>query len=260
MVRAAVFGNPISHSLSPSIHQAFAKQFNLPLQYDKILVEHSLKEALECFWAQGGRLANVTAPCKEEAFSLCQNLSMEARIAGSVNTLQWKEGAWWGHNTDGLGFLRALSKQALVLEHKKLLMIGAGGSARGLLGVLQHQPVETIYLFNRTESKAKALSKAFQKVEVIGWDEIHHLSFEGLINTLPSAIQLELPFKLQLKDKAWVFDLNYAQTSPIALALQGKGAKLISGLELLVQQAAESFQWWFELRPDTNLNLPWFKT
>ncbi|HRE30360.1 MAG TPA: hypothetical protein PLD88_00160 [Candidatus Berkiella sp.] len=139
MFEFAVFGDPISHSLSPQIHEAFGKQFGLTIRYERIQTRTGeLQTALTKFKAQGGIGANITVPLKHEAFKLCQQVSSRATVAQAVNTIGWTpQGELWGDNTDGEGLIRDLTaNHQLTLVHKNVLLLGAGGATAGILGPL----------------------------------------------------------------------------------------------------------------------------
>ena len=150
-----VFGNPIKHSKSPNIHRAFARSTQQELAYESQLVEmNGFKSAIESFVQAGGKGANVTVPFKEQALTLSDHLSERARLAGAVNTLSFREGVIYGDNTDGLGLVHDLVSQNVILKHSKILLLGAGGAAKGVILPLLAKNPKNIAIANRTVTKA----------------------------------------------------------------------------------------------------------
>ncbi|TAL63852.1 MAG: shikimate dehydrogenase, partial [Legionella sp.] len=143
--RFAVIGNPVAHSLSPHIHQYFAEQFNIQLTYEKILSQApDFAAQVSYFFSQGGKGLNVTLPFKEEAFALAQIKTPRGQLAGAVNTLWMHAGQLHADNTDGIGFLRDLVRH-IEPQGKQILLLGAGGAARGILGPLSEaQPAKLV--------------------------------------------------------------------------------------------------------------------
>ncbi len=257
----SVFGSPIAHSLSPEIHQAFAKQFHLDLTYTKTACSalDFSRKLTEFKYVHHGVGANITAPLKQQAYALCQAqyLSSRAKLAQSVNTLYWdKNNDLVGDNTDGVGFERDIYDNAQqVFEHQNILIIGAGGAAAGILPIIcAHQP-RAIYLYNRTQLHAQVLAQKHQKVQVMP-PNFKTLHWDWVINT---AGQFDLLKGLNLDSKqvsaAKFYDLSYDKTRQTIFLEQAK--KLFcpvwqrDGYGMLIEQAAESFYIWHHLKPDT---------
>lgn len=259
--RYAVMGNPIAHSKSPRIHTLFAEQTGEQLIYEAILVPRDrFSQAVEQFQAEGGQGLNITVPFKQEAWALVQDMSLRARRAGAVNTILFrKDGTVIGDNTDGEGLIRDLQiNHGVNLESKRILVLGAGGAARGILGPVLEQRPQQLVLANRTASKAVDLARAFTDlgaVEGCGLTELVGRSFDLILNATAAGISGEvppLPADL-LVTGGWCYDLMYAD-EPTAFVRWGNehGARrALDGLGMLVEQAAGSFQLWRGVRPET---------
>ena len=160
--RYAVIGNPIAHSRSPQIHAMFARQTGRALRYDRLLAPLDGFVATTAFVAEGGLGLNVTVPFKQEACALAAgNLSDRARLAGAVNTLSWRNGAWHGCNTDGVGLVSDLLRLGLRLDGARVLLVGAGGAAR-VLQPLAQAGCARIHIVNRTAARALELAEAWR--------------------------------------------------------------------------------------------------
>lgn len=254
MVLFAVFGNPIEHSLSPQIHQTFAKQQQKSLSYQRYSVPlGEFPLAVRDFIQAGGIGANVTVPFKTEAYALADNLTPRAKAAQAVNTLFWRQGQLWGDNTDGAGLVRDITElQQFDLKNKRILLLGAGGATRGvILPLLQQQPA-SLTIANRTFEKAQQLAQLF-KVQSIIMDDIKP-DYEIIINATSGSLQGQ---SLSLMDDVFgraqlVYDLMYAKEPTLFLqqAAQAGCENTVDGLGMLVAQAAESYQWWHDFMPD----------
>jgi shikimate dehydrogenase len=260
--RYAVMGNPIDHSKSPAIHSAFAAQTGELLEYHKILVEiGGLTDAVTTFRADNGRGLNITVPFKLDAFNLADHLSPRAQLAGAVNTLVLEDdGSVSGDNTDGAGLVRDLTvNQNIAIAGKRLLLIGAGGAARGVLGpLLDCQPAELL-IVNRTAARAARLAANFSAAGVpisgCGFEQLPDHAFDLLINASSASLHGEAP---PLPDgsiatDAASYDLMYAAepTPFMRWAAERSSGRSVDGLGMLVEQAAESFHIWRGVRPDT---------
>jgi len=259
----AVIGNPIGHSLSPRIHTAFAEQTGQALHYEAILgPRDAFRETVLDFRDKGGCGMNVTVPFKLEAHALADRLSERAHAAGAVNTLQFLDGIIFGDNTDGAGLVRDLTHNlGCALGGAQVLLLGAGGAARGvLLPLLQQQPA-SLTLANRTVSKAEALSEAFQAhasdtfLRACGFSELDDQRFDVVINATAASLSDDappLPLGIYTKH-ALAYDMMYGKGStPFLEAARNDGAaRTADGLGMLVEQAAESFALWRGVRPDT---------
>jgi len=259
--RYAVIGNPIAHSKSPRIHAAFASQTKQDIQYDRILVEaNCLPQAVNDFRSQAGKGLNITVPFKNDAFDLANSLSERAQLAGAVNTLVLNnDGSLYGDNTDGIGLVRDLtSNHGFNLKAKRLLLLGAGGAVQGvLLPLLQQHPTE-IVIANRTVSKAQALCEKFSaygNISASSFENLAGQSFDGIINGTAASLQGEVPPLPNniLNPDGWCYDMMYSN-EPTAFVCWGneQGAKQsVDGLGMLVEQAAESFELWRGVQPET---------
>ena len=163
--RYAVFGHPITHSKSPEIHAQFARQTGQDLTYEAILAPlDSLQDSLTRFRNEGGKGTNITVPFKEQAYALCDCLTPRAELAGAVNTLMFKDDAMHGDNTDGAGLVRdLLHNHQFTLANKRILLLGAGGAARGVIGPLLECAPANLTVANRTASRAHALAAHFHQ-------------------------------------------------------------------------------------------------
>lgn len=247
----AVFGNPIEHSRSPTIHQLFAHQEKVDLIYEKRLVTHTLAQALHDFENDGGLGANVTVPCKTEAFKLSSQLSERARMAGAVNTLFRlpENQGWYGDNTDGIGLVRDIQRLGVSLHDARILLLGAGGAARGIIYPLKEAGAH-ISIANRTFSKAQELSDWFN-IQAIEFSDITP-SFDMIINSTSASLnQQTLPIDNQVFANAVLaYDLVYGDTAFIQQAKQAKTSLCVDGLGMLVAQAAASYALWRGFEPD----------
>jgi shikimate dehydrogenase len=258
--RYAVFGNPVSHSRSPDIHHAFAAQRGEDLVYERIEAPvDGFPAALAAFFDAGGRGANVTVPFKEQAFDLCDRLTERARQAGAVNTLWRVDGALHGGNTDGAGLVADLrGNQGWALAGRRVLVLGAGGAVRGVLGPLLAQSPAEVVIANRTLGRAEALVAQFAgqgvPMHAAALDQLRQ-PFDVLINAISAGLHGEMPaLDATLVAPASVaYDMVYGtQPTPFMRWAEGLGAAAVcDGLGMLVEQAAEAFQVWRGWRPDT---------
>lgn len=259
--RYAVFGNPIKHSKSPQIHKLFARQTKQSLIYTAELVEiGQFNQAIKDFIKNNGKGLNVTVPFKEDAWSCATQRSDRAQRAGAVNTLIVKpEGELFGDTTDGIGLVRDLTlNHNIQLNDKDILIIGAGGAVRGVLEAILAQQPTSLLITNRTKQKALQLAKDFSdlgNIKGCGLDEIKNASFDIVINGTSASLQGELP---PLPDSIFrknscSYDMMYAsQATPFMQWSTNNGAiKVFDGLGMLVEQAAESFYIWRNVRPET---------
>lgn len=263
-VRYAVFGHPVSHSLSPRIHAAFARQTGIPLAYTAIdAPPHEFVSALDRFVGEGGKGANVTLPLKEAAFAICTRTSERARRAGAVNTLSWNDGQWHGDNTDGIGLVRDLTgRNGLDLRGRRALMLGAGGAARGVAPALLDAGVSELIVVNRTPERADALIDAMGEPDRAlsrYWQDLGDIGDFGLIVNATSAARdggedFDLPFTLTTP-RTLAVDLNYGEASiPFLAWAKAAGCRdAVDGLGMLVEQAAEAFEAWHGTRPDSDV-------
>lgn len=266
-ISCAVIGNPVAHSRSPGIHQQFALQTKLPIEYSRLHAAlDQFESTVQTFFTQGGKGLNVTVPFKLEAWQLARaNLSLRAQLAQAVNTLWMQNGALHGCNTDGIGLVRDLQRLGLTLKDARILMIGAGGAARGVIGPLLEAGCAQLHIVNRTAERAHALVTAWPDVQTLkakrlsagglaqaalaqGWDLVLNASASSLSEAAP-----EVPSGLYASSGC-AYDLMYA-AQPTAFMRQARtdGARHIhDGLGMLVEQAAESFYIWHGVRPETD--------
>lgn len=253
----ALFGHPVAKSLSPRIHAQFGKQCGIALEYRAIDTEaEAFASALETFAKAGGIGANVTLPLKTQALAFCSDLDPYAQAAGAVNTLVRRGNHWFGANTDGIGLIADLrQRQHLRLSGRRVLMIGAGGAARGVLAPLQAEGVDEIVIVNRSAEGAKALAEplqlAWSTLDQLGslgaFDLIVHASSRGHAERAP----VDWPAQLA-SPQAVLVELSYGQAAAPTLAWASELEIVgIDGLGMLIEQAAEAFALWHGIRPDT---------
>ena len=257
----AVMGNPVSHSLSPVIHQMFAKQCGITLEYTAIHVETGeFESAVSQFWDRGGKGLNITVPFKLEAWQLADSRSSRAGLAGAVNTLKLEEnGDVFGDNTDGVGMLRDISNNLdKTVSNAKVLVIGAGGAVRGVLGPLLDAKPSVLHIVNRTAAKACDLATIFSEFgpcTASGLDEIDETSYDIVINGTAASLQGKVPDlpAIIFSNKTLAYDMMYSKdpTSFLVWAGNNGANQLSDGLGMLVEQAAESFYIWHDVKPET---------
>lgn len=255
----AVIGNPISHSKSPLIHQQFANQAKQDMDYLAIEVpltgfSHSLAELQQTY-----KGINITVPFKEQAWRAVTARSAYAQRAGAVNTITFNDdGSIYGDNTDGIGLCRDLiDNNVVVLKDKRVLLLGAGGAARGVIEpLLAHHPSE-LYIANRTTNKAIQLAELFQdfgEISAGGFDDVSG-AYDVIINATAASLQGQTPplSADSLASGCCCYDMMYSQqdTAFISWAKQHGVMKTIDGLGMLVEQAAEAFRIWRGVKPDS---------
>ena len=257
--RYCVFGNPVGHSKSPAIHAAFARQTAQDVAYEAILAPlGEFSETVQAFIEAGGRGANVTVPFKEEAFLLCTRRTPRAGLAGAVNTLSFDDKGILGDNTDGAGLLRDITLNlGCPIEGRRLLLLGAGGAARGALGpLLDARPAE-LAIANRTTARADQLATHFSALGAVtgcAYPELAGRTFDLIINATSASLGGELPPLPAgiFAPGSLAYDMMYSQhdTPFMSFARQQGAAKVADGLGMLVEQAAEAFFVWRGIRPD----------
>ena len=260
MDQYVVFGNPIGHSKSPLIHRLFADQTGQQLEYSTLLAPlDDFSMCAQGFFKQGLG-ANVTVPFKEEAYRLVDSLTPRAKRAGAVNTLsKLVDGSLQGDNTDGAGLVRDLTVNAGVqLTGKRILLLGAGGAVRGVLEpLLAHNPASLV-IANRTVEKAEQLAREFADlgpVAASGFDWLEE-PVDLIINATSASLAGELPpisASLIEPGKTVCYDMMYGKepTPFCRWASEHQAAKVLDGLGMLAEQAAEAFFIWRGVRPDT---------
>lgn len=258
----AVFGHPVAHSLSPRIHARFGQQAGIPVDYAGIDAEPDTFHALLARFAEaGGAGANVTLPLKQAAFALCDDTTERARRAGAVNTLVRNGDTWHGDNTDGAGLVRDLTgRHALDVRARRTLLLGAGGSARGVAPALLDAGIGELFVVNRTPERADALVDALAmpgRVHARYLADLGALGEFDLIINATSATRHgdlpRLPSSLAGPRTAAV-DLSYGEAAiPLLAWARANGCRnAIDGLGMLVEQAALSFALWHGVTPGTN--------
>ena len=265
LARYAVIGNPIAHSRSPQIHALFSRQTGKPLSYERLLAPvDGFTAAVAAFATEGGLGLNVTVPFKQDAYALAAGrLSSRARLAGAVNTLSWRDGAWHGCNTDGVGLVSDLLRLGVRLTGASVLLVGAGGAARGVLQPLAQAGCARIHIVNRTAARALELAEGWRETGAEpqtrvtaggladaalpgGWNLVVNATASGLQDAAP-----DLPAG-RYAEGAAAYDMMYgAQPTAFMRQAGADGAALTAdGLGMLVGQAAESFFIWHGVRPD----------
>ncbi|MEP0355512.1 shikimate dehydrogenase [Paraglaciecola sp.] len=256
-----VFGNPIAQSKSPIIHAMFAKQFDMNIVYDKTFATpKDFVEILELFFQNvQSKGCNVTSPFKEQVAQWVNELSPEAKLAGAVNTVIRKEnGSYLGDTTDGPGLVQDLLRLGVKIKDARVLLLGAGGAARGVLqSILNLQP-SLFVVANRTASKARLLASLIPQENFtgIGFDELNGMEqpFDLIINSTTTSLTGELPpiADSLISQSATVYDMSYSN-KPTILMEHAKNlgvSNTFDGLGMLVGQAAESFYLWKGVHPD----------
>lgn len=254
--RYAVFGNPVQHSKSPQIHQQFAAQENVEIEYERIYAEvGGFKEATAAFFAAGGQGANVTVPFKLDAFDFVDEHSERALAAGAVNTIiPLGGGRFRGDNSDGVGMVHDIIRtQGVEIAGKRILLIGAGGAVRGVIPVLQqHNPAE-IVITNRTHAKAEETAARFG-IRAVEMNALPHGYFDIIINGTSGGLSGALPAvdKAVFGNCTLAYDMVYGEAAEpfLRFAAESGAAKTADGLGMLVGQAAFSYQLWRGFEPD----------
>jgi shikimate dehydrogenase len=247
--RYAVIGQPVAHSKSPWIHAQFARATRQDIEYG--LIEAPLggfARAADEFRAAGGKGLNVTLPFKEDAYRYCGELTPRARLAQAVNTITFGEKVF-GDNTDGVGLVRDLGAD---LPGRRVLLMGAGGAAQGVVGALLEANVAALTVANRTEIKARDLAARFQGVSASGYAALEP-GFDVVINATSAGLAdeaLALPRGV-LEGATLAYDMVYGRDTPFLAAARGAGVRTSDGTGMLVEQAAESFFVWRGVRPET---------
>ncbi|RQH01094.1 shikimate dehydrogenase [Paraburkholderia dinghuensis] len=262
--RYAVIGNPVAHSKSPFIHARFAEQTGEHIEYTRLLAPlDGFADEVNAFKAAGGRGLNVTVPFKLEAHALAHRLSPRAAAAGAVNTLRFDADGIFGDNTDGFGLVRDIEANlGVALKGARVLLLGAGGAARGVvLPMLERGPRE-ITIVNRTAAKAHDLIGQFAGAAaeagcVINGGGPHAVDpapYDVIVNATAGSLDAALP---ECDERAFgtrtlAYDMMYgAQPTVFMRHAQSLGARAADGLGMLVEQAAESFYVWRGVRPDS---------
>lgn len=255
----AVFGSPINHSKSPIIHQLFAAQTGQNLEYTAQEVKaENFVQSVTNFFEKGGKGLNCTVPLKELAWQFADEKTDRANSAKAVNTLiKQANGSILGDNTDGVGLVQDLTQNYEVeLQGKRILILGAGGATRGIIAPLLDEKPESLVVANRTVEKAWQLAIEFNhSFAGCGFDDLHTVPFDIILNATSASLQGELPpiSENLLAKNGVCYDLAYSNV-PTAFVQWGRAQnarKSLDGLGMLVEQAAEAFFLWRDVRPET---------
>ena len=270
-LKLAVIGNPISHSKSPEIHQDFADQFDTKIEFGKYEVTpDALKEWLDSFFEDGGKGVSITLPLKESALNYADEISDRAKLASACNVIYAKGDKLFADCTDGFGLIKDLEENLTVfLEGKKILILGAGGAARGIIPSILEKNPKKLKIANRTESKALLLKDDLEskvkpnenKIIFEAGDLSNNFllddSYDLVINSTAISTQtgesLGLP-KTLFSGTKLAYDLFYSAENTVFMqeALAAGAEKVSDGWGMLVEQGAESFRLWTNLIPDTS--------
>ena len=253
--RYAVIGNPVAHSRSPDIHAAFARETAQDIDYGRVLSPlDGFAATVQAFRDAAGRGANVTLPFKEQAFGLSTTRTRRAEQAGAVNTLRFDGSRVDGDNTDGVGLVRDLRDNlGVMLAGAKVLVIGAGGAGRGVLGPLADESPGMLAIANRTRARAVELAARFG-IEAVELGQLGGARFDVVINATSASLgggEFHLPPGL-FATGSFAYDMMYGKgATPFLSGARAQGATIADGLGMLVEQAAESFFFWRGVRPTT---------
>ena len=269
-MKLGVIGSPIEHSKSPEIHTNFADQFDLELVFEKYLVsKNECLEWVKSFFESGGFGLSVTLPLKEVVLEIADDISLRAKQAAAANMLFLKDGKIFADCTDGLGLVTDLKTKEIVIVDKKILILGAGGAAKGIVPSLLNENPKQVIVANRTPEKAIQLVAQIQELggsqmkssilmpSSLTLDNLENTSFDLVINATSASTSphqnLEIDASI-FKGVAAALDLYYSQTDTpfMQMAKEQSVAKVHDGWGMLVEQAAESFSQWTGLKPDTS--------
>lgn len=258
MENFAVFGHPIAHSKSPFIHALFAEQTGIDHSYGRICAPlEGFPQSLNDFFAAGGKGANVTLPFKQQAWEFADELSERAALSGAVNTLKKRvDGSVVGDNTDGIGLLSDLERLEMIRPGDRILLVGAGGAARGVILPLLSLGC-SIVVVNRTVERAEQLAEIFQHsggIQAASFADLSGQAFDLIINATSSGVDGKVPPlpETLITPQTRCYDMFYQQgLTPFLLWCQQYGAhQLADGLGMLVGQAAHAFQLWHGVMPE----------
>ena len=257
-----VIGDPISHSRSPEIHRLFAKQFDEKIDYSKYHIKaDNLKQFIIDFHTSGGRGLNITLPHKMSAMNSVSVLSQNAIQAKAINTIYFNGNEIVGDNTDGIGLIADLCNNFQVeIKNKKILILGAGGAVRGIIGSLIKENPSHIEIANRTISHAEKISEDFSYKIPIKICTLEELNKKGNFDLIINAISFDTHNKDVALAKSIIskssvcYDLSYhsSPTQFMLWAMKNGADSAIQGWGMLIEQAAESYRIWKKMRPDTS--------
>ena len=256
----AIIGHPIGHSKSPALQAAFAEQTDQSIDYQ--LIDSPLNaftDSLNAFRQAGGKGCNITVPFKQQAWQLANEISAEANFAEAANTLWFTNDVIHATNTDGIGLIRDITQnQKYSLKDRRILLLGAGGAARGAIKPLLDEQPALLTIANRSVGKAHLLADKFKHyghINSCGFPELAGKQFDLIINATSASLsekQLALPDQL-FAANGWAYDMMYAAKPTVFLhwARQQGANRCVDGLGMLVEQGAESFFIWRGIRPNT---------
>lgn len=256
-----VVGHPVAHSWSPFIHGFFARETSQAMTYRLYdFTPEEFQQKVREFFQQGGRGLNITLPHKIAAVELADELTARASHASAVNTFALRaDGTILGDNTDGAGLVRDLcDNQGIVITHRRILIIGAGGASRGVLAPLLALSPAEIIIANRTAERAEQLAETFEKLGTtrgVGFDQISGGAFDLIINATSASLSGDIPAVPAgvVGPETVCYDMAYGKTdtSFVRWALKLGCTRALQGWGMLVEQAAESFRVWRGIRPAT---------
>lgn len=260
VIRLAVFGSPVAHSHSPFIHQAFAHQAGLSIDYRAIETrQRDFATQVHQLVTAGGRGCNVTVPFKQAAWEMARRCSPWAERARAANTLVFERpGDWFADNTDGRGLVRDLGRHlGQSLFGQRILILGAGGAAAGILGDLLEQKPCGICISNRTPERAERLVRRHAALGPVSHCALDGLNTQGSFDLVINATSAghgghhpPLPGRI-LTAAGYCYDLNYgAAARPLRQYCAAAGLRYQDGLGMLVEQAALAFTLWTGIEPD----------
>ena len=269
-MKLGVLGSPIEHSKSPEIHTNFADQFDLELVFEKYLVsKDECLEWVKSFFESGGHGLSVTLPLKEVVLEIADDISLRAKQAAAANMLFLKDGKIFADCTDGLGLVTDLKTKQIDIADKKILILGAGGAAKGIVPSLLNENPKQVIVANRTPEKAIQLVAQIQELggsqmkssilmpSSLTLDNLENTSFDLVINATSASTSADQKLEVDssiFKGAAAALDLYYSQTDTkfMQMAKEQSVAKVYDGWGMLVEQAAESFSQWTGFKPDTS--------
>lgn len=258
--RYAVVGYPIQHSWSPFIHGLFAKQTGQAMSYTRLAVTpENFERDVGAFFATGGKGLNITVPHKQSANIFTRYRTPRAEIARAVNTLVWRNDGLLGDNTDGAGLVTDLTRNlGFDIAGTRILLLGAGGAARGVIGPLLQAAPECVEIANRTSKRAIELAKEFELLGTVrgcAFEEISDGTFDLVLNATSASLQDEIPQipRGAIGPATLCYDMAYGrgETAFTRWARTTGAGRAETGWGMLVEQAAEAFQLWRGVKPDT---------
>ena len=258
-----VAGNPIAHSKSPAIHKRFSEQSNQKMHYGRLQpLLDEFASAAKSFFAAGGKGMNITVPFKLDAQAFADELTPRAQLSGAVNTLRMENGKIFGDNTDGAGLVRDLLAQGIEIRGARILLLGAGGAARGVLGPLLEQSPKKLIIANRSNAKAEELVQLFGELAIAHQVVLQSLTlgdledagktaspFDLIINATAAGLSDESPISEVAAShifipQSFAYDMVYGKVTMFMQQALHRGSRVSDGLGMLVEQAADAFLIW----------------